>query len=92
MVKPGNRKFFAFLITVVLFTVVVLVGLFKHNGTVDMPTFAFQLASAYAIMSGLFFGSNALVHIAAPRLRSGTKDDGDRKDEKDSKDEKDTDI
>lgn len=67
MVKTGNRKFFAFVGTVVLFTAVVLVALFKHNGVIDMPTFAFQLASAYAILSGLFFGSNALVHLAGKK-------------------------
>jgi len=67
MVKTGNRKFTAFVITVILFTVVVMMALFKHNGVVDMPTFAFQLASAYAILSGLFLGSNALVHLAGKK-------------------------
>ncbi|NUN09660.1 MAG: hypothetical protein HUU54_10835 [Ignavibacteriaceae bacterium] len=65
MIKQGSRKFIAFMITVFLFTVVVIItaALLKHDNAV-LPSFVFQLASAYGILCGLFFGSNVLEHYS----------------------------
>lgn len=61
MVQQGNRKFYAFMITVVLFTAVVIYALAKADTTpTDMSSFSFQLALAYTAIYGTFAGSNVI--------------------------------
>ncbi|GMU87109.1 MAG: hypothetical protein AMXMBFR48_23500 [Ignavibacteriales bacterium] len=63
--KPGSRKFTGFLLTLLSFSAVAILALFRSEMESSvLPSFVFQLASAYGIICGLFFGSNVLVHYA----------------------------
>lgn len=67
MLSPlhGRRKFTAFVYTLFVYSAVIICALIIGSGEpVNLSSFAFQLASAYAILSGLFFGSNVLEHFA----------------------------
>lgn len=65
MIKPGSRKFTGFLLTLFSFSAVTVLAvcMLKTESAV-LPSFVFQLASAYGIICGLFFGSNVLEHYA----------------------------
>lgn len=65
MIKPGSRKFTGFLLTLFSFSAVAVLAvcILKTEAAV-LPSFVFQLASAYGIICGLFFGSNVLEHYA----------------------------
>lgn len=62
--KTGNRKFYSFLVTVLLYTFVVMAALLKGNSVGDMAVFALQVSMGFCGISGLFFGSNVLEHFA----------------------------
>ncbi len=74
MIKTGSRKFTAFLFTIVLYSIAVLFSVFilKENTGV-LPSLAFQLASAYGILCGLFFGSNVLEHYSRKGADKGNE-------------------
>jgi hypothetical protein len=61
----GKRKFFGFLCALFFFSLVTVIALYRvPAGQVDLPSFVFQLAAAYALICGLFFGSNVMEHYA----------------------------
>jgi len=65
--KPltGKRKFLGFLFAVILFTIVVIITIYRvQPGQIDLPSFVFQLAASYSVICGLFFGSNVLEHFS----------------------------
>jgi hypothetical protein len=63
--KAGQRKFLGFLITIVLYTVALIIVVTKMNNLiVDLSVFAVQAAMGYGIVAGLFFGTNVLEHFA----------------------------
>ncbi len=63
--KTGNRKFLGFVITIVLYTLVLIAVVSKlPNLVVDFSVFAVQSAMGFGIVAGLFFGSNVLEHFA----------------------------
>lgn len=68
--KPlkGNRKYSGFIITMMIYSAVVVITLFRVQvEQIEVPAFCFQLAAAYSILCGLFFGSNVLEHFASER-------------------------
>lgn len=66
--KPlsGNRKYSGFIIANVLFTIVVIIAVFRVSpDQMNLPAFVFQLAASYSVLCGLFFGSNVLEHFSS---------------------------
>ncbi len=73
--KTGTRKVTAFIITLSVYSFVVLIAvLLLRNHPDILPSFAFQLASAYGILCGLFFGSNVLEHFSKNGAKSEKED------------------
>jgi len=63
--KTGNRKFLGFLITAVLYTVVLIVVVLRlPQLVVDLSVFALQCSAGYSAIAALFFTSNVLEHFA----------------------------
>jgi len=62
--RQGSRKFFGFIITIVLFTAILFYAISKANNFICDANFVFQSAMAYGVVAGLFFGSNVLEHFA----------------------------
>lgn len=62
--RQGSRKFFGFLITVLLYTVVVLAALLRGGAVTDMAVFSMHVSLGYCGICGLFFGSNVLEHFS----------------------------
>lgn len=61
----GKRKFFGFLFSLLLFTFVVIISLYRvPPEQIELPSFVFQLAASYSVICGLFFGSNVLEHYS----------------------------
>lgn len=59
MVKVGNRKFLAFVLSIALYGAVMLFVIVK-GVAVDLPSFAFQLGTGIAIISGPFYAGNVM--------------------------------
>lgn len=65
LIKPGSRKFTGFLLALFSFSALTILTVCRvEMEAAVLPSFVFQLASAYGIICGLFFGSNVLVHYA----------------------------
>jgi len=63
--RTGIRKITAFLITAAVYSVVILTAVMLLRDYPEiLPSFAVQLATAYGILCGLFFGSNVLEHFS----------------------------
>lgn len=61
----GNRKLLAFFITISIFSAAVLTALWILRPTsLDFVSLITTLATSYATLSGLFFGSNILEHFS----------------------------
>jgi hypothetical protein len=62
--KEGNRKFIGFLVTSVLYTIVMIVVIFKMPQlVVDLAVFALQASFGYCGIAALFFTSNVIEHF-----------------------------
>lgn len=68
MVKTGMRKFTAFVITMITYSTAAVSACILLKGEPSvLPSLVFQLASAYGLLCGLFFGSNVLEHYSKNR-------------------------
>ena len=71
--KQGSRKFIGFILTLIAYTLVLIIAITKvPNLVIDVAIFSVQCSMGYSIICGLFFGSNVLEHFAdknkPPRL------------------------
>lgn len=63
--KPGNRKFLGFLISIVLYTIVLMTALITFKQAIpDLSAFAVQCSIGFCGICGLFFTGNVLEHFA----------------------------
>lgn len=63
--KPGQRKFIGFVLTLVVYTTLTIVVIIKiPNLTVDLSGFVLQFATGLTLISGAFFTSNVFEHFA----------------------------
>lgn len=63
--KQGNRKFLGFILTLVAYTVVLIIAITKvPNLVIDISLFSVQCAFGYGTIASLFFASNVLEHFA----------------------------
>lgn len=63
--KTGGRKFIGFLVTVILYTVVLMLLIWKMpNMIVDLSAFAVQSSIGFCGIAALFFTSNVLEHFS----------------------------
>ena len=63
--KTGNRKFLGFVITIGLYTAVLILVVITFKGlVVNLEAFAVQASIGFCGISGLFFTSNVLEHFA----------------------------
>jgi hypothetical protein len=70
-IEEGSRKLTACIIAIAIFTIVLCIILFRYDvSSGDVPMLVFQSAAAYALLCGLFFGSNVLEHYAPKRTNS----------------------
>lgn len=76
--KQGARKFLGFVITIVLYAVILAVAIYRFNNLiVDISAFAVQAAGGFACIAGLFFTGNVLEHFADKKsVTSGPGPDG----------------
>lgn len=63
--RPGLRKFTAYVYCLISFSLLTIIALFALREKAEvLPAFVFQLASAFGVICGLFYGSNVLEHFA----------------------------
>lgn len=63
--QPGLRKFTAYVYCLICFSLLtVFAVVMLQNKPEVLPGFVFQLASAFGVICGLFYGSNVLEHFA----------------------------
>jgi len=63
--KPGTRKFYGFIITLLVYTAVLItVALTYPAGISDVSAFAVQSSIGYCGIAGLFFAGNVAEHFA----------------------------
>ena len=71
--KTGARKFTGFIISILLYTTVMIVAIYKVTGiTLDLSAFAVQASIGYCGICGLFFSSNVMEHFADSKMNIST--------------------
>jgi len=79
MKTVGSRKFLGFVLTLIAYTIVLIITITKvPNLVIDLPIFAVQCSMGYSIICGLFFGSNVLEHFADKRISPQSHGDAEK--------------
>ena len=71
IMKQGARKFIGFILTLIAYTLVLVIAITKvPNLVIDISLFSVQCAFGFGTIASLFFASNVLEHFAnkPPRL------------------------
>lgn len=64
--KQGARKFIGFILTLIAYTLVLIIAITKvPNLVIDVALFAVQCAFGFGTIASLFFASNVLEHFAS---------------------------
>jgi len=63
--KQGARKFIGFILTLIAYTLVLIIAITKvPNLVIDVSLFSVQCAFGFGTIASLFFASNVLEHFA----------------------------